>query len=348
VTTRALLIGLEVLVLLACLVLATSVITTKVVRSRREARTSAALAPVRGALIELAAGEPGTGVRVLHNARGATADAIDEAAVGLLSKVRGEPAAALVDVLEAHGAIDRARADVHHRSTVRRARAVQLLGLARVADSSTTISEALEDPALEVRSSAAYAASYLGDAWLAAPVLRAVGQGEGIPAGLAADALLEMGIGITLVLRAGLRDEAPRTRMVAAHVSGAGAFIQTLPELRLCLVGDPDTTVRLEAATALGRIGRESEVVVLASCTGPDQPTELRRVCVQALGMLGSTRAHEVLEGLLDDADPRLAELAAQALVATGSEGRAILERRCAEPAAGTALLLTDLRPVRA
>jgi HEAT repeat protein len=179
-------------------------------------------------------------------------------------------------------------------------------------------------------------------------VLRAVGQGGGIPAGLAADALLEMGIGITLVLRAGLRDEAARTRMVAAHVAGAGAFSQTLPELRLCLVTDPDTTVRTEAATALGRIGRESEVVVLASCTGPDQPMELRRVCVQALGLLGSPRANDVLEGLLDDPDPRLAELAAHSLLATGPEGRAIVESRSSEPAPGTALLLADLRPVRA
>src|SRR6478672_7163487 len=227
VTTRQLLLGIELLVLLACLVLALSVIWSKVTRLRRERRTAQSLAPVRGALIELAAGEPG-GLRILRSARGKTADAIDEAAVALLAKVRGEPANQLVTVLEDHGALERAKAEVSHRSPVRRARAVQLLGLARVEDSTALISEALEDEASEVRASASYPA----DPWLAAPLLRSVGTGEGIPAGLAADALLEMGVEIAPVLRAAMRNPAPRTRMVAAHVAGVGTFVQALPELR--------------------------------------------------------------------------------------------------------------------
>jgi len=343
VTTRQLLLGIELLVLLACLALALSVIWSKVTRLRRERRTARSLAPVRGALIELAAGEPG-GLRILRSARGKTADAIDETAVALLAKVRGEPANQLVAVLEDHGALERAKLEVSHRSPVRRARAVQLLGLARVDDSTALISEALEDEASEVRASAAYAASYLADPWLAAPLLRAVGTGEGIPAGLAADALLEMGVEITPVLRAAMRNTAPRTRMVAAHVAGVGTFVQALPELRELIGTDPDVTVRVEAAEALGSIGQDSEVVLLARHTRPDQPTDLRRACAEAMGRIGSPLAHDDLVGLLDDDDPRLAELAAESLVAIGPRGVATLEQRRDEPAAGTALVLAALR----
>ena len=342
-TTRQLLLGIEFLVLLCCLGLALSVIVSKVNRLRRENRIASALAPVRWALIELAAGEPG-GLPALRSARGATADAIDESAVRLLAKVRGEPANQLVAVLEEHGALDRARAEASHRSPVRRAHAVQLLGLARVHDSTALISEALEDQASEVRASAAYAASYLADPWLAAPLLRSVGEGEGIPAGLAADALLEMGVEIAPVLRAAMRNRAPRTRMVAAHVAGVGTFVQALPELRELIDSDPDLTVRVEAAQALGLIGRDSEVDLLARHTAVGEPTDLRRASAGALGRVGSPSAVPALLGLLDDSDTRLAELAAQALVQLGPQGIDTLETRRDEPAVGTALVLAGLR----
>lgn len=342
-TTRQLLLGVEFLVLLACLGLALSVIVSKVTRLARENRTMIALAPVRGALIELAAGEP-EGLPVLRGARGKTADAIDQAAVALLAKVRGEPANQLVAVLEDHGALDRAKADASHRSPVRRAHAIQLLGLARVDDSTALISEALEDEASEVRASAAYAASYLGDPWLAAPLLRSVGEGEGIPAGLAADALLEMGIEIVPVLRAAMRNPAPRTRMVAAHVAGVGTFVQALPELRELVDSDTDLTVRVEAAEALGLIGRDSEIELLARHTAVGEATDLRRACARALGRIGAPDALDSLVVLLDDSDTRLAELAAHALVQLGPVGVETLEARRSEPAAGTALVLAGLR----
>ncbi|WP_406829964.1 HEAT repeat domain-containing protein [Pedococcus sp. KACC 23699] len=342
-TTRQLLLGIELLVLLACLTLALSVVVSKVTRLRRESRTALALAPVRGALIELAAGEP-DGLPALRSARGKTADAIDHAAVGLLAKVRGEPASQLVTVLEEHGAIDRARADIAHRSPVHRARAVQLLGLARVDDCSALISEALEDEASDVRASAAYAAAYLADPWLAAPLLRSVGAGGGIPAGLAADALLEMGFEITPVLRAAMRNPAPRTRMVAAHVAGVGTFVPALPELRELVDSDPDLTVRVEAAEALGLIGRDSEIDLLARHTAQGAPTDLRRACARALGRIGSADALGPLVALLLDPDTRLAELAAHSLVQIGPLGMRTLQDRRSEPAAGTALVLAGLR----
>ena len=301
---------------------------------------------MRGSLIELAAGEP-DGLAALRSARGRTADAIDQAAVGLLAKVRGEPASQLVTVLEEHGAIDRARADIAHRSPVHRARAVQLLGLARVDDCSALISEALEDEAADVRASAAYAAAYLADPWLAAPLLRSVGAGGGIPAGLAADALLEMGFEITPVLRAAMRNPAPRTRMVAAHVAGVGTFVPALPELRQLIDFDPDLTVRVEAAEALGPIGRDSESRPLgAPHRAGTQPTDLRRACARALRPHRRLRRRPRAPGrpaARRRPAPRRAGGATPSSSSDPADARPRTERRT-EPAAGTALVLAGLR----
>ena len=62
------------------------------------------------------------------------------------------------------------------------------------------------------------------------------------------------------------------------------------------------------------------------------------------MGRVGSPVAHDDLAGLLDDDDPRLAEVAAESLVQIGPRGRATLEERRDQPAAGTALVLAGLR----
>jgi hypothetical protein len=79
--------------------------------------------------------------------------------------------------------------------------------------------------------------------------------------------------------------------------------------------------------------------------------TELRRMCVTALGELGHHGSLRVLASLLGDGDRRLAELAATSLLRMGSEGIARLENAAATTpqspggrAAGGALGLARLR----
>lgn len=344
-TARTLLVLTPAVVLAACLALVLVIVGTKVARTRRERRTAALVAPYRIDLLAVSAGEDEDGS---HRARltaaaGPSHEAVDDAMTQLLGKVRGAPADQLADVLHAHGAIDRAVDDLEHRSSVRRARAAQLLGLCHIHRALTGLAAALADPTPEVRASAAHALGLIGNPAVARRVLDAVGTPRPIPAGAAADALEGMGTGISEALRDALHDPSPTVRTVAAHVSGEGAFTRSTPRLRDLLTRDPDLTVRVTAAAALAHLGRAEDVEVLTRHTARDQPTPLRRTCVTALGELGEPSAAAHLATLLDDDDPRLAELAATALLCLGAVGRDALGDRSG-PAAETARVLARLQ----
>ena len=327
-SARGILWGSCALVLLACLSLLVLIVTTKLTRTRRDRRTSALVAPHRLDLLAVAAGEDDDGVHrdALIAVDGPARDALDDAVVDLLAKVRGVPAEELASVLLAHGAVDRAPHDLKHRNTARRARAAQILGLCHVGAALPLIVEALRDPAPEVRVAATRALGRLGEPSAAAGLLTAVGAERAVPAGPAADALEQMGVGIADALRDGLLAASPTTRTVAAYLSGEGSFTRSIDLLRLSLTTDPDPVVRASSAVALGRMGRTADVAVLLEGAGERQPSELRRACAAALGDLGDPSAVEGLRDLLADPDPRVAEIAATSLLRLGPVGRAALD----------------------
>lgn len=342
-----LLLGATIVVLGACLLLIVLVVAVRVRRHRRARRDEALMSALRLPLITVAAGEDDDGVAAaeLTAASGVTRTVLDDTIVEMLTKIRGVPAEQLVDVLQGHGAVEQAREEITSRSVVHRARAAQLLGLARATDAVPLLVDALRDESVEVRNSAAYALGLIGDPAAAGPVLAAIGAPDrGLPAATAAEALQSMGVGVSDDLRDAMTDPNPRTRMVAAHLCGERSFIQRLPELRDLLDGDPDITVRETSATAIGRLGRGEDVDVLVRHTVSSEPLALRRACVTALGDLGETAAVPALAALLADADPRLAELAATALLSMGPVGRAALEGHEDDPAVRTALLLDGLQ----
>ena len=343
----ALVVGATVAVLGACVLLVLLVVAVRARRQRRQRRDEMLLSPLRPPLITVAAGEDddGTAVHTLRRAAGDSRTVLDRNIVGLLTKIRGVPAEQLVGVLEKHGAVHAAARELTSRSTVRRARAAQVLGLARAGDTVPLLVRALDDEAVEVRNSAAYALGLIGDAAAAGPVLSAIGHPErGLPAATAAETLQSMGVGISEVLRAGLHDAHPRTRMVAAHLSGERSFTRGLPDLRHLLDHDADVTVRETCAAAIGRLGRAEDVEVLARHTGQDEPLSLRRACTTALGELGDPAAVPALAGLLVDPDPRLAELAATALLGLGPRGREALVAHEDGPAVRSARLMASLQ----
>ncbi len=309
------------------------------------------LSPLRGPLITVASGEDddGSAAEQLTWATGVTRDVLDRNIVELLTKIRGLPAEQLVRVLTVHGAVEAAVADLTHRSSVRRARAAQLLGLARARHTVPMLVDALRDESVDVRNSAAFALGLIGDPAAAGAVLAAIGAPDrGLPAATAAETLQSMGVGVSDVLREGLRDPNPRTRMVAAHLSGERSFTRGLPELRHLLEHDTDPTVRETCAVAIGRLGRGGDAAVLARQAIGDVPLPLRRACVQALGELGDEAAVPALTTLLDDPDPRLAELAATALLGMGAAGRDALSGHEDDPAVRTARLVASLQKASA
>ena len=316
-------------VFLAALVMVALVAVTKTGRTARASRRRAVLAPFRHDLIMVSSGEDegGHAAQRLRGSSGPAGEEVDRAVIRLLGKIRGLPAEQLVEVLWHHGTVRAATRLLRHRSPVRRAQAAQALGLSRERAAVPDLITALDDDAIEVRTSAAYALGLIGDRTAARRLLEVVDRPDaGIPSGITAGALVGMGIEIADDLLAALASERAGERLVAAYVSGVGSFTRSLPQLRELLTGDSDVTVREEAGRAIGVIGGADDVAVLAHHTAPGQPVPLRRVCAAALGDLGDPRAVPVLAGLLDDPDPRLAELAARALVELGTSGRGVVE----------------------
>jgi HEAT repeat protein len=135
-------------------------------------------------------------------------------------------------------------------------------------------------------------------------------------------------------------------------VAAEGALSAAAPRLRQLLADDPELTVRIFAAQALGAVGGADDVAELAAYTVVTQPTALRRAAVRALGDLGHPDAAPVLSELLSDPDVRLAQHSGDALVQLGPAGvRALLQAADGagpmEPAARVAagsLAITRLR----
>lgn len=304
-------------------------------RGRAGVRSRALLTPYRHALIAMASGEDedGQAKAALYAAPAPTWDRLRPSVVAFLPKVRGTPADDLGELLRSRGEIERATRMLTSRSAVRRARAAYLLGLVRDPDSAALVLPLLDDPDADVRLVAARALGAIGEPSAASGVLHALrthhGQ-IGLPAWVAAEALLAMGVQIAPALQIGLASEDPAVRNVCAVVAGHGTFASVAPQLRILLATDSEGDVRASAAVALGRVGGADDVAALARHTDASETTVLRRTCATALGVLGQRESLDTLAGLLGDGDRRLAQLAADALVRIGSEGIARLEEAAA------------------
>jgi HEAT repeat protein len=325
-------------------------------RDRGGVRSRALLAPYRHALIAMASGEDedGQAKADLYAVSAPTWDRLRPSVVAFLTKVRGTPADDLGELLRSRGEIEAAKRMLTSRSAVRRARAAYLLGLVRDSDSVTLVLPLLGDPHADVRLVAARTLGAIGEPSAASAVLHALRANHGqigLPAWVAAEALLAMGVQIAPALAIGLASEDPAVRNVCAMVAGHATFSSVAPQLRILLATDSDGDVRASAAVALGRVGGADDMAALAQHTNASETTVLRRTCATALGELGQREALDTLAGLLGDGDRRLAALAADSLVRIGSEGIARLQEAAATtrpgPSARAALGALDLAGLR-
>lgn len=315
---------------LSCASSAAVIAVAKLRRGRAGVRSSALLLPYRHALIAMASGEDedGQAKASLYAVPAPTWDRLRPSVVAFLTKVRGTPADDLGELLRSRGEIEAARRMLTSRSAVRRARSAYLLGLVRDSDSVALVLPLLGDPHADVRLVAARSLGAMGEPSAASGVLHALRSSHGqmgLPAWVAAEALLAMGVQIAPALQIGLASEDPAVRNVCAVVAGHAAFSSAVPQLRILLASDSEGDVRASAAVALGRIGGADDVAALVRHTNVSEPTVLRRTCATALGDLGLRAGVDTLAALLGDGDRRLAQLAADALVRIGSEGVARL-----------------------
>ena len=316
---------------LSCAASVVVIAVAKVHRGRAGVRSSALLLPYRHALIAMASGEDedGQAKASLYAVPAPTWDHLRPSVVAFLTKVRGTPADDLGELLRSRGEIESAKRMLTSRSAVRRARAAYLIGLVRDSDSVALVLPLLGDPHADVRLVAARSLGAIGEPSAASGVLDALRTNHGqmgLPAWVAAEALLAMGAQIAPALQIGLASEDPAVRNVCAIVAAHAAFSSTAPQLRILLASDSEGDVRANAAVALGRIGGADDFAVLVRHTDASEATVLRRTCATALGDLGQREGVDTLAVLLGDGDRRLAQLAADALVRIGSEGVARLD----------------------
>lgn len=351
----ALLAGVGIVLLASCVGLALLTVVTKVHRARRAASRERQLAPVRMALMAVAAGEDPDGVQLeqLYAVPPRLRDELQTAVVALITKVRGAPVDDLVSILRHHEATNRAERRLTSRRVVPRARAARLLGLVGDTAYVPSLVRLLEDPSAEVRIVAARALGAVGDPRAAAAVLRSVRSSDQgrprVPATVAADALIAMGLGAAAAVVEALEDRDPGVRNVAATVTSHSLLRPAAAQLRRLLGTDPDPVVRAGAARAIGRMGGPDDVPALLAATAASEAVGLRRTAAQALGELGHRGAVPGLVHLLGDGDRRLAEVSGQSLGRLGPPGLDAL-RTAAEGAglagraAHTAVALHALR----
>jgi HEAT repeat protein len=316
----------ELLIAAACAVLMLVIVLSRGHRVRAARRGAALLAPHRPLLLAVASGEDaeGSALASLQRLPDRSWQHARSAVIAMLAKVRGGPAESLVGLLHAHGEVDRATARLRSRSAMGRARGAYLLGLLQDPGHVPALLPLLSDPSAEVRLVTVRSLGLIGDACAAEAVLAAVpsqGGRIGVPAWVAAEALIGMGMGVAPMVRTALASADPAVRSVAVTVAGAATLSSLCPEFRPLLAHDPSPEVRIAAAVALGRFGSPQDVDPLVRHTTPSQPSALRRTCVTALGELGEPRALPTLTTLLEEQDRRLAELSAEALVRIGPAG---------------------------
>lgn len=327
-----------VAVLCLCLLLAAVVVLSKLVTTRRHAETRKRLAPLRTDLLAVAAGEDSDGAArdrlIDHPDRRGE---LDRAVVGVLTKVRGAPAEALVEVLRGRDAVARTLRATRSVSSVHRARAFRTLGLLRDAELTDDLLRGLHDRSPEVRLVAARAIGAVGPPAgerAARAVLRAVRTQlaqPGVAAGTATDALVRLGVAAEPAVQQGVTDDDSGVRLVAATVAGRGLFSSCTPQLAVLARTDPGQLVRVAATNALGEIGRLADGPVLVGLTDPSEPTAVRRAAATALGRFGTVEAAATLHALLGDDDRGLAAVAAAALCESDA-GRAALNGAAADP----------------
>ncbi len=353
-TDARVLVWFVVLMGVASTALVVVVALTRLVRTTLDSVRQARVAPYRAALLAVASGEDDAGDAVarLRAVPARTWTAVRDLAVSLLGKVRGDPAAQLVALLDGRGELDRARTGVRSPSAVRRARNAHLLGLAGRVEDAAVLVPLLTDRAAEVRLVAARSLGLIGAPEVARDLfaaLRPVRRRPGIPTAVAAEAVLGLGAGAVPAVAEAMRVGGLDERVVATLVAADGALSATVPRLRELLAADPAMDVRTNAARALGAAGGPADVAALAEYTAPGEPAELRRAAAAALGELGDPGAAPVLAGLLGDPDVRLAQVSGDALVHLGDEGTRLVTRtagaggRAGRIAAG-ALTLDRLR----
>jgi HEAT repeat protein len=300
--------------------IALAIIVVRVQRGVRRRRIAALAAGPRRALLAFAADNGEEGAEGLIAIPEDAWQATLPTAVGLLGKLRGEAHAALVSVFLERGAARGALRDLQSRSSVRRARAAQLLGDLELRQAVPALCGLLTDRDHEVRVVAVRALGRIGAPAAAWRLIAGLDQHDPVPSQLAAHTLAQLGVEAEVTLSAALDHPQARVRAVCLDALGLLGTTGSVDRIARLLREDDNLDVRIAAAAALGRLGSRPALDPLVGALHRG-PGVLRAAAARALGELGTAAAVPALTELLTDDEFQVAHEAAHSLRRLGAPG---------------------------
>ncbi len=313
----------------ACLALTALIAIVRFVTARLDARRTRLVAPVRAQLLELVAGdedEAATALSYLSALPTPVWELSERTVVEFMARLKGAPHAQLVELLRRRGVLAHHIAALTDRRTLRRLRALWVLGIARHRPAALGVSRLLEDPSPEVRLMAVRVLGRIGGPAQLKALLERLAGPDALPWRVTVDAACHVRRGSAPIVIAALQHETGAVRAAAAHLVAAHAIAKGAPRLAELLDDDPDQLVRGQAAVALGQIGSETVALpglIRASASGD---LDVRLAALSGLAALGGARATATLLERCADPNLRICREAARQLVRIGDPARAALE----------------------
>jgi HEAT repeat protein len=234
--------------------------------------------------------------------------------------------AAVCEVLRESGAVEVAERAARGRVPWRRALACEFLGTIGTERSVGVLVERLTDKRAEVRGAATRALGELGDPAAAGP-LKAVFLGQdGIPIGVANDALSRLGPAGAEAFREGLRSPQATVRVTScfgiAGEADPAARDEALALLEQRLRADEEPRVRSAAASAMRWLPGDVAPAALLDASS-DQDPAVRRSAAKSLGAFDDPAAVAALTHTVSDPDRETALSSAESLLALSGAARA-------------------------
>ncbi len=306
--------------------LAIGVSTWKWHRAKKSTHRHQIEAAFRPRLVELLAEEDAELDELASAAtqKGDVGSTVDDMAISLMSKLRGEDRRILRDLLVQRNAFVRAQNRTRSFVAARRARAVELLGDGDVHAATPEVTWLLDDRSIEVRKAAARALGKLG-APESVPVLMSALKRGRVPTSVVGMAILHIGMAATDELSTSLLADDPKERRMAADCLGSLGIFEAVSAIARLVGQETNNDVSRAAIRALGRLGSPAGIEALTGL-GPDTAAEVRAEAATALGWIGGDDAIAGLDVALGDSEPIVIRAATGSLRLLGRPGTDRLE----------------------
>lgn len=253
----------------------------------------------------------------------------------LAESLEGEDIDGLRSVLGACGILDRAIDDVTDRDRHKAIDAILLLGRMRETRAAPALRRVIaESPREDVGFAASATLAQLRDPRDSRAVLDRLTSAPRRSEQSIGQVLLEFGPGVAPELEEVLRTGASsrRAEEMAIELLGALRHLPALPLLAARAGSDRSPELRRRAVRALGRLESfEAVPVVHEAAYAAEEPVRLE--AVSALRRIGAEDSTPVLQARLEDSAPLVRHAAAIALCELGPRGRALVETCARRPA---------------